>query len=307
MNIRRNTRASGRAAAWAALLIAAVCAAGASGEPAARPVVTPATPRFGDPFTLSVALEVPAGARLELPGAGAFLPCRLVSTAVRETGPGRVRAEVSLQCLIPGPVRLPAWDLSWTAPDGRTGRVRVEAVEVAVASRLPAGESGPPEKLMRDVYGPMRTARPRPGTAFWTVAGAYLAANLLIAGRVLRRRRAGPVSPPPRSGGVRDFAAWSARLLAESDGADDGAFYAELSTELRAALARATGRPIDCMTPRAVAALAVGRDEWSALAALLLRFDVVRFGRVPGRRQADVDEAVRLWTMVCAGASRSRP
>jgi hypothetical protein len=253
-------------------------------------VVRPDTVTIGDPFTVVVAVEVPAGARIEWPSLDDSAASVGLRTPVRVQPldgprPGE-RAEYELAAWQLGTLAVGLPDVRVVLPDGGLVRVPV-AASVTVRSVLPGDTT-------LHVPKPAKALFPRdvPWWRRWWPALAVLAALAALAGLARRRRRRRPDAravegPDPYARALHEFA--RLERLALPDAGERGRYVALAVDVLRLYLAARLPAAALSRTRAELLAAVDGdpRVPHQALAELLDEADQVKFAR----RALGADEA----------------
>lgn len=236
----------------------------------------------------SVALELPDSAKdPQSPTLGDF---DLVALRGATTdAAGRATLRVVLASYDAGDATPPAIAVSWTQGDARrTGEVRLPAVRI---ESLVGAEADPTE--FRDIRGIVAEPRAIHWPLVAGIAAALLAAALVAAWLLLRRRVAVPVAP-------HEWArAELARIERESLAArgEHGRYYDDLTSVVRGYVSRRFEIPADRQTSREFAAAAQSHrefpsDQTARLRELLRLADLVKFAAaVPSQAECDANLA----------------
>lgn len=243
-------------------------------------VVSPDTVQVGDPFILTVTVEVPAGARVTWPTPSDSNGPVSLRAPVRVTGNenGAVRretAEYDLAVWAIGAVKVPLPDIK-VNEQSREIAVPFEAPSIFVQSVLPADTSLHLPKPAKDLF-----LRVIPWWEKWWPALVMLAVLLLIGWLALRVKRKKLINAPldPFVRAERDFQ----RLdrLALNEAGEQGCFVALALEVLRTYLSVRIPAASLALTSDELL-LAVGADSrvpTQRLAPLLTEGDTIKFGR----------------------------
>jgi hypothetical protein len=198
-------RAAAAADAGARTDADAGAAAAAATDPDAPTVaarVDRAEVHVGDPIRVSIVTVAKTGVPVNLPGTFDLEPFSLLGrdeATEQNLGDGRVRREFALRVAAyePGPVELPAIDVTYLGPRGEVKTVRTAPIAIKIASLI----ANEPEPALKDAATPVSVLEENRVPLY--VGGAVLAAALgalltVLVVRKLRARRGERPGPPPR-------------------------------------------------------------------------------------------------------------
>jgi len=156
----------------------------------------------GDPIRISVVAVAKSGVPVNLPGTFDLGPFTLLGrddTIEKNLGDGRVQREFVFRAAAyePGPVELPAVDVTYLGPRGEVKTVRTNPVAIKIASLI----ANEPEPALKDAATTVSVMEENRVPLY--VAGGLLAAGLgalitFFVVRKLRARRGERPGPPPR-------------------------------------------------------------------------------------------------------------
>jgi hypothetical protein len=156
----------------------------------------------GDSIRISIITVAKSGVPVNLPGTFDLGPFSLLGrdeTLEQNLGDGRIRREFVFRAAAyePGPVELPAIDVTYLGPHGEVKTVRTGPVAIKIASLI----ANEPEPALKDAATTVSVMEENRVPLY--VAGALLAAGLgalitYFVVRKLRARRGERPGPPPR-------------------------------------------------------------------------------------------------------------
>jgi hypothetical protein len=156
----------------------------------------------GDPIRVSIVTVAKTGIPVNLPGTFDLGPFSLLGrdeATEQNLGDGRIRREFALRVAAyePGPVELPAVDVTYLGPHGEVKTVRTAPIAIKIASLI----ANEPEPALKDAATPVAVMEENRVPLY--VGGAVLAAALgalitFLVVRKLRARRGERPGPPPR-------------------------------------------------------------------------------------------------------------
>lgn len=283
------------------LLAALACGAPAwsADEAVIKTRVIPAQATLGDEIKLVIALESPAGARLEAPSAK-------IKLAPFELKRVESRADASLTLILTvfemGEQTVPPLPLTYTDASGRSGQAVTQAQKVKI---VPVKRKPGDKDQIRDIKGPVSLSL----TGWWILLGAVLALSLgaLLGWSLYRRLKRRIVEDleaklPPHERAERELE--RLQRAGHLDAGRTKEYYSELSDILRRYFERRyriealESTTVECLAR--LKELTLERSLHEKVRNLLERADLVKFAKfIPARGLAD--ELVSDLTLILEG------
>ena len=326
---------SGRPAAAAALLRPAVLAlllaraawaadGGAAGDAgSAAAVVDPDAPtvaaradkteaHVGDPIRISVVAVAKSGVPVNLPGTFDLGPFSLLGrdeTIEQNLGDGRLRREFVFKVAAyePGPVELPAIEVTYLGPTGEVKTVRTAPLPIKIASLI----ANEPEPALKDAATTVSVMEENRIPLY--IGGGLLGAGvgaliMFFIARKLRARRGERPGPPPRP--VHEIALERLDRLGAYgflENADNRPFYFAVSEVIRDYLGARYGfDSLELTTDELIGELKrqAGRDMiLGEIQGWLSACDLVKFAKVSptaAEARGALESAIRIVTVTRA-------
>jgi hypothetical protein len=194
-----------RALALAALaaLAAVACATGLAAQSSLRTEVDTTLVHVGDPITMTVTVDHPAGSRVVWPDSVAVAPFEVLEASAGETvsaqqGALRSTATIRLTAFELGELEIPGFDVEVVGPGGAADTLSTDVYGVLVVS-VGGDDTGD----IRDIRGPMAIALSVVRTGLWALGAIAVLAVGWVLWRRMRRRGAAADEAPARRAPAR--------------------------------------------------------------------------------------------------------